>query len=78
MKSAIRETHLQNLEGNLVELKERGKKGKRSFLKKQLQKHATNRMVVGSSPGEVTDFFFFFFSLLNPTGRIRPWGLLSL
>jgi hypothetical protein len=56
MKSAIRETRLQNLQGSLIEIKQRGKKRKRSFLRKQLQNHAASRMVVGSSPDEVTEF----------------------
>jgi hypothetical protein len=38
-----------------------------------LRHYATSRKVAGSRPDEVN-----FFSSPNPSGRTRPWGLLSL
>jgi hypothetical protein len=38
-----------------------------------LRHYATNREVAGSIPDVI-----FFFNLPNPSGRTRPWGLLSL
>jgi hypothetical protein len=38
-----------------------------------LRHYATNRKVAGSIPDDVI-----FLNLPNPSGRTRPWGLLSL
>jgi hypothetical protein len=40
-----------------------------------LRHYDTRLKVADSRPDEVNDFIF---NILNPSGRTRPWGLLSL